>query len=73
MTTLYTYFLYAHTPYISSTLHNSADSVPTSNLVRIMEAAIRTTVYRWNILLLCSLVIDSQCTPYKNAFNKNLN
>ena len=53
------------------TRHNSADSVPTSNLLCIKEVPIRTTFciagiiyYAWN------LAIDIQCTHYKNAFNK---
>ena len=46
-----------------TTRHNSADSLPTSNLVCIKEVAIRTTFciagmiyYTWN------LAIDIQCT-----------
>ena len=58
-----------------ATRHNSADSVPTSNLVCIKEVVIRTTFsYVINIAGIinysCSLVIDIQCTRYKNAFNK---
>ena len=56
--------------------HNAADSVPTSNLVCIKEIAIRTTFcHMINITGIfyytCSLVIDIECTRYKNAFNKS--
>ena len=56
------------------TRQNSADSVPTSNLVCIKEVAIRTTFKRiiniaGIICYICSLVIDIQCTRY-NANNK---
>ena len=64
----------------SYTGHNSADSVPTSNLVCIKEVAIRTT-FRYILINIagiiyytCSLVIDIQCTVIKmpsiNIFNK---
>ena len=46
---LFTVFLEVFTP--NSTRHNSADSVPTSNLVCIKKVAIRTTFYCWNNLL----------------------
>ena len=53
------------------TRHNSDDSVPTSNLVCIKEVAIRTTFCIAGIIYYtCNLVIDIQCTRYKNAFNK---
>ena len=57
------------------TCHNSADSVPTSNLICIKEVAIRTTFshminFSGKIYYTCSLVIDILCTHYKNAFNK---
>ena len=56
---------------VAPTRHNSADSVPTSNLVCITEVAIRTTLYIAGIIqYTCNLVTDSQCTRYKNAFNK---
>ena len=50
--------------------HNSADSVPTSNLVCMKEVAIRTTFsHMFNISGLiyynCSVVIDIQITRYK--------
>ena len=55
------------------TRHNSADSVPTSNLVCITEVAIRTTLCIAGIIkYTCNLVTDSQCIGYKNAFNKRL-
>ena len=55
----------------SRTRHNSADSVPTSNLVCITEVAIRTTFCIAGIIYYtCNLVTDSQCTRYKTAFNK---
>ena len=54
------------------TRHNSADSVPTSNLVCIKEVAIRTTFCIAEIIYYtCNLVIEIQCTRYKNAFNKH--
>ena len=53
------------------TRHNSADSVPTSNLVCIKEVAIRTTLCIAGLIYyICNLVINIQCTHYKNAFNK---
>ena len=57
-----------------STRHNSADSVPTSDLLSIKEVAIRTTLSHtinisWIFYYACSLVFDIQCTRYKNAFN----
>ena len=57
------------------TRHNSADSVPTSNLVCIMEATIKTTFSHvinisGIIYYPCSLLIDIQCTRHKNAFKK---
>ena len=56
------------------TRHNSADSVPTSNLVCIKEVAIRTTFCIAGIIYYtCNLATDIQCTGYKNAFNKRLN
>ena len=51
--------------------HNSADSVPTSNLVCITEVAIRTTLCIAGIKYTCDLVTDSQFTRYKNAFKKS--
>ena len=43
--------------------HNSADSVPTSNLVCITEVAIRTTFCIVGIIFYtCNFVIDIQCT-----------
>ena len=57
------------------TRHNSADSVPTSNLACITEVTIRTTFsHMINIAGImcytCSLVIDIQCVRNKNDFNK---
>ena len=56
------------------TRHNSADSVPTSNLVCIKEVAIRITFSHLiniaGIIYICGLVINMQCACYKNAFNK---
>ena len=53
------------------TRHNSADSVPTSNLVCIKEVAIRTTYCIAGIIYYtCNLVTEIQCTHYKHAFNK---
>ena len=53
------------------TRHNSANSVPTSNLVCIKEVAIRTTFCIAGIInYTCNLATDIQCTLYKNAFNK---
>ena len=59
-----------------STRHNSADSVPTRNLVCIKDIAIRTTFSHMIniagiIYYICSLPNDIQCTRYKNAFKKN--
>ena len=55
----------------SLTRHNSADSVPTSNLVRIKEVAIRTILCITGLIYYtCNLVTDIQCTRYKNAFKK---
>ena len=55
------------------TSHNSADSVPTSNLVYIKEVAISTTFCIAGIIYhICNLVSDIQCTRYKNAFNKRI-
>ena len=57
--------------WLPHTRHNSADSVPTSNLVCITEVAIRTTFCIAGIIYYtCNLVTDSQCNRYKNAFNK---
>ena len=58
------------------TRHNSADSVPTSNLVCVKEGAVRNTFSHiinidGIIYYTCSLDIDNQCTGYKNAF-KNI-
>ena len=51
--------------------HNSANSVPTSNLVCIKEVAIRTTFCIAGIICYsCNLVINIQSIHYKNAFNK---
>ena len=55
------------------TRHNSVDSLPTSDLVCTKEVTIRTTFsHMINIAgIICSiwsLVIDIQCTRYKNAF-----
>ena len=53
------------------TRHNSADSVPTSNLVCIKEVTIRTTFCVAGVInYTCYLVTDIQCTRYENAFNK---
>ena len=57
------------------TRHNSADSVPTSNLVCIMEVAIRTTSSRLIIIVriiyyIGSLVINIQCIRYKRRFER---
>ena len=53
------------------TRQNSADSVPTSNLVCIKEVVIRTTFCIAGInYCTCNLVIGIHCTPYKNAFYK---
>ena len=56
---------------LNTTRHNSADSLPTSDLICIKEVSIRTTFciagivyYTWK------LAVDIQCTRYKNAFNK---
>ena len=54
-----------------STRHNSADSVPTSNLVCITEVAIRTILCIAGIIYYtCNLITDSQCIRYRDAFNK---
>ena len=51
------------------TRHNSADSVPTSNLVCIMEVAIKTTFCIAGIIYYtCNLATDIQCTHYNNEF-----
>ena len=60
---------------ICTTRHNSADSVPTTNLVCVKDVAIRTTFshminFAGIIFYTCILVIDIQCTRYKNSFNK---
>ena len=53
------------------TRHNSADSLPTSNLVCIKEVAIRTTFsIVGRIYYTCNLVTEIQCTRYKNGLNK---
>ena len=62
------------------TRHNSADSVPTSNLVCIKEVAIKTAFsHMINIAGIlyytCSLVIKTECIRYKrmpstNVFNE---
>ena len=58
------------------TRHNSADSVPTSNLVCTMEIAIRTTFSHMIhidriIYYTCSLVVYIQCTRYKMPSTTN--
>ena len=54
-----------------STRHNSADFIPTSNLVCIKEVAIRTTFCIAGIIYYtCNLITDIRWTRYKNAFNK---
>ena len=54
------------------THHNSADSVPTSNLVCIQEVVTRITFCVAGIIYYtCNLVTDIQCTCYKNAFNEH--
>ena len=54
-----------------NTRHNSADSVPTSNLVCIKEVAIRATFCIAGIIYYtCNLITNIQCTRYKYAFNK---
>ena len=60
---------------LNITHHNSADSVPTSNLVSITEVAIRTTFSHMIsiagiIYYTHSLVVGVQCIHYENAFNK---
>ena len=51
---------------IGHTRHNSADSVPTSNLVCIKEVATRTTFCITGIIYYtCNVVTDIQCTCYK--------
>ena len=53
------------------TRYNSADSVPTSNLVCMKEVAIRTTFCIAGIIYYtCDLVIASRCNRYKQAINK---
>ena len=59
-----------------NTRHNSADSVPKYNIVCFKRVTIRTTfIHVLNIAGIiyytCSLVIDIQCTRYKNTFNKS--
>ena len=55
----------------SVTRHNSADSVPTSNLVCITEVAIRTISCIAGIIYYTyNLITDSQCIRYRDAFNK---
>ena len=49
---------------LNATRHNSADSVPTSNLIRT-TFCIAGIIYH-----ICNLVADIECTRYKNAFNK---
>ena len=57
--------------YIRGTRHNSADSVPTSNLVCITEVAIRTILCIAGIIYYAyNLITDSQCIRYRDAFNK---
>ena len=56
-----------------TTLYNSADSVPTSNLVCIQEVANRNTfshrIYIAEMFYYtCSLVTDIHCTRYKRQF-----
>ena len=68
-------YLHQTSSVLRSTRHNSVDSVPTSNLVCIKKVAIRTTFsHMINIFGInyytCSLVIDIQCTRYKNIFKK---
>ena len=54
------------THYNITTRHNSADSVPTSNLVCIEEVAIRTTFCVTGIIYYTrNFVIDIQCSRYK--------
>ena len=71
---LYIYNPYFTQRYSMNTRHNSANSVPTSNLISITEVAIRTTFSHMisiaGIYYTCSLVIDIQCIRYKNADNK---
>ena len=64
------FLIYGNTIYVFSmyliTRHNSADSVPTSNLVCIKEVAIRTTFCIAGIIYYtCNLATDFQCTRYK--------
>ena len=59
----------------SDTRHNSADSVPTSNLICINEVAIRNTFCHMIniagiIYYTCSLVIDLNVPVIKNTFKK---
>ena len=59
----------------SVTRHNSADSVPTSNLVCITKVAIKTAFCVAGIFYYTgNLLSDIQCTRYKmpstNVFNK---
>ena len=61
--------------YCILTRHNSADSVPTSNLVCIKEVAIRITFCIAGIIYyICNLGTDIQCTltklPSTNVFNE---
>ena len=67
--TIFSSFFTDLTP--TDTRHNSADSVPTSNLFCIKEVAIRTIICIAGIIYYtCNLDTDIQCTRYKNAFNK---
>ena len=58
-----------------ATRHNSADSVPTSNLVCI-GSPLELLSVTWSILLkiyfICSLVVDIQCTRYKKYLQQTL-
>ena len=57
-----------------NTRHNSADSIPTSNLVCITEVTIRTTLCIAGIIqYTCNLISDSQCTRYKMPSTKVFN
>ena len=51
------------------TRHNSADSVPTSNLV-FRRSPLELLSLAGIIYYPCSLIIGILCTSYKNAFNK---
>ena len=56
-----------------TTRHNSADSVPTSNLVCIKDVAITTTFCIAGIIYYtCNLIIDIQCTRYKKMPSPNV-